>query len=61
MMLLILMVQINYAFISLCAYISFLSAYAFRTLFINLNYMGGFGYILSLSLLSSLSSLSGKT
>lgn len=56
-----LMVQINYAFISLCAYISFLFAYTFRALFINLNYMGGFGYILSLSLLSSLSPLSGKT
>lgn len=61
MMLPTLMVQINYAFISLCAYISFLSAYTFRVLFINLNYMDGFGYILSLSLLSSLSPLSGKT
>lgn len=50
MMLLTLMVQINYAFISLCVYISFLSAYTFRTLFINLNYMGGFGYIFSLPL-----------
>lgn len=61
MMLLTLMVQINYAFISLCVYISFLSAYTFRALFINLNYMGGFGYILSLSLFSSLPLLSGKT
>lgn len=50
MTLLTLMVQINYAFISLCVYISFLSAYTFRTLFINLNYMGGFGYIFSLPL-----------
>lgn len=50
MTLLTLMVQINYAFISLCVYISFLSAYTFRTLFINLNYMGGFGYIFFLPL-----------
>lgn len=48
MTLLTLMVLINYAFISLCVYISFLSAYTFRALFINLNYMGRFGYILSL-------------
>lgn len=36
--------------LSLCVYISFLSAYTFRTLFINLNYMGGFRYILSFPL-----------
>lgn len=46
----LLMVQINYAFIPLCVYISFLSAYTFRTLFIKLNYMGGYLVIFSLSL-----------
>lgn len=43
MILLTLMAQINYTFICVCVYISFLTTYTFRTLFINLNYTGVFG------------------
>lgn len=48
MALLTLMAQINDTFISVYVYISFLSAYTFRALFISLNYMGVFGHSLFL-------------
>lgn len=47
MILLTLMAQINYTFICVCVYISFLTTYTFRTLFINLNYTGVFGHSFS--------------
>lgn len=42
----LLMAQINYVFICVYVYISLLTAYTFRTLFINLSYTGVFGYSL---------------
>lgn len=50
MILLTQMAQINYIFICGYVYISFLIAYSFTTLFINLNYTGVYEQSLSLCL-----------